>query len=144
MNKLFSALMRGYAPVTFSWFDKHTSAITPTSKSDALVSNIIRGIPDDRRAMFASVLCNLVLNTQYGAEIIKLDPNNTYVTVTRPPIMEAAHSDPKYCMHDLIQPIQAYKDIKLYLEDDIANRLDSNSWFDLMGAACLQLLREVA
>ena len=142
MNKLFSILMQGYAPESFSWFDKSMSSVTPAERTDALVQIIMKGVPRDRRAMFSSALCNLVLNTQYGAEIKKLDPNNTYVRVTRPKNSE--HSDPKYCIHDLIQPVTAYKDIKLYLQDDIASTLNADSWFELMGAACLQLLREVA
>lgn len=142
MNKLFSILMQGYAPESFSWFDKSTSPVTTTDRIDSLVQLIMKGVPRNKRAMFASVICNLVLNTQYGAEIEKLDPNNTYVRVTRPKTAE--HSDPAYCMHDLIQPIAAYKDIQLYLQDDISETLNTESWFDLMGAACLQLLREVA
>lgn len=143
MNKLFSILMFNYEiPASFSWFNKTTSAISLSNRSKTLVGIITKGVPDSRRVLYVAVLCNLVLNTQYGAEIKQLDPNNTYVRVSRP--SESEHSDPKYCMHDLIQPIQAYKDVRLYLQEDIVSRLDQSSWFDLMGAACLQLLREAS
>ena len=141
MNKLFSLLMLHYeVPESFSWFGKATSPVMFSDNSRALVGLITKGIPDSRRVLYVATLCNLVLNTQYGKEINQLDSNNTYVRVTRP--KDATHSDPRYCMHDLIQPIQAYKDIKLYLQEDILARLDTNSWLDVMGAACLQLLRD--
>lgn len=143
MNTLYGLLMQDKAiPESFSWFGKNAEAPISTERCDALIGIILKGVPDNRRSMYVSALCNLVLNTQYGAEIQKLDPNNTYVRVTRP--KDSVHSDPKYCIHDLIQSIQAYKDIRLYLQDDIVDRLDTNSWFDMMGAACLQILREVA
>lgn len=141
MNKLWSLLMLHYEiPASFSWFGKHTSPVIFSDSSRELVGLITKGVPDSRRALYVATLCNLVLNTQYSKEIVQLDPNNTYVQVTRP--KDSTHSDPRYCMHDLIQPIQAYKEIKLHLQDDILARLDTNSWLDMMGAACLQLLRD--
>jgi hypothetical protein len=47
-------------------------------------------------------------------------------------------------MHDLIQPIKSYKPILGRIDDDIRNTLDEESWLDMMGAACLQMLREVS
>lgn len=143
MNTLYGLLMQGKdVPESFSWFGKTAAAPLSTERCSALIAIVLKGVPDTRRVMYVAMLCNLVLNTQYGAEIQKLDPNNTYVKVTRP--KTATHSDPVYCVHDLIQPIHAYKDIRLYLQDDITERLDTNSWFDMMGAACLQILREVS
>jgi len=145
MNRLFSLLMQGYTiPDSFSWYAKKTEAIPTTDRITKLVGYIMQGVTDpaDRRALYASVLCNLVMMTQYGPEIKAMDPDNTYVPVIRPP--ETSHQDPDYCMHDLILPIYSYKPIVAMLEDDIAERLDGDSWFDLMGAACLQLLREAA
>ena len=143
MNRLYGLLMQDKSiPESFSWFGKNAETPVSTERCDALIKSILKGVPDDRRVLYVSALCNLVLNTQYGSEIQKLDPNNTYVRVTRP--KDSTHSDPRYCIYDLIRPIQAYQDILLYLQNDIVDRLDTNSWFDMMGAACLQILREVA
>ena len=143
MNTLYGLLMQDKAiPESFSWFGKSTIVPLANERVNPLIAIVLKGVPENRRALYVSALCNLVLNTQYGAEIQKLDPDNTYVRVTRP--KDSTHTDPNYCIHDLIQPIQAYKDIRLYLQDDIVDRLDTNSWFDMMGAACLQILREVS
>ena len=89
------------------------------------------------------MLCHVVMLTQYGPQIKKLDPHNTYfIPLTRP--FGSDHSDPKYCVHDLIKPVQNYNEIVTMLNDDIVATLNRDSWFDMMGAACLQLLREAA
>ena len=140
MNKLFSMLMQGYVIPADSWYYKKTSFVPASSRSAEIVAILMTGVPEARKAMYAAVLCNLALLTQYGEEIKKLDPNNTYVEVTRP--TSASHSMSAYCMHDLIQPARVYKALVKYLGDDIMETLDTNSWIDLMGAGCLQLLRE--
>jgi hypothetical protein len=143
MNKLFNILMRGCSiPLSFSWYAKRSEVVPATERVLELVDIVMTGVPLERRAMVASQLCNLVLYTQYGPEIKKLDPNNTYVPVTRDP--NVAHTEPTYCMHDLIQPIKSYKPILGRIDDDIRNTLDEESWLDMMGAACLQMLREVS
>lgn len=144
MNKLFSLLMQGYTiPDSFAWYAKRTDAIPTNNTITDLVGSIMLGIPDNRRALYAAALCNLVMMTQYGPDIKKLDPYNTYfVPVVRP--NDSDHSDPDYCIHDLIQPIYSYRPIIMLLEQDIVDTLNDNSWFELMGAACLQLLREAS
>lgn len=143
MNKLYSLLLQdNTVPAEYSWYAKRTEAVDTNERAEQLIAFITQDIPVARLALYASILCNLVLFTQYGAEIKALDPNNTYFSVTRDP--DAGHSDTDYGMQDLIKPASAYKGLVQYLEDDISERLDTNSWFDLMGAACLQLLREVS
>ena len=142
MNILFGLLNKGIEiPDSYSWYAKRTESVPLSDKTINILDIITIGVPDSKLALYAAVLCNLVMKTQYGPEIAKLDPNNTYVPVTRPP--DTAHSSKNYCMHDLIQPIAKYRPVKVYLDRDILDTLDDNSWFDLMGAACLQLLREV-
>ena len=140
MNKLFSLLLRGNNAET-GWYYKKTAFIPMTQKALSIVNIMMADVPISRASMYAAALCQVALNTQYGAEIKKLDPNNTYAPVVRPPA--CAHSDPEYCAHDLIKPLDAYKDLLLFLQEDIADTLDTNSWFDMIGAGCLQLLREV-
>ena len=142
MNKLYSLLMgNAYVPEEYSWYSKRTEEITVTERMAEIIAIMITDVPVARLALYVSTLCNLVLNTQYGAEIKALDPNNTYFPVTRYP--DAEHSNTDYGMADLIQPVSAYTGLLRYLADDISDRLDTNSWLDIMGAASLQLLRDI-
>ena len=142
MNKLFSLLIQdAEIPSDFTWYAKRTSIVPTSNKIQDLVDLIMQSVPDARVALYAAMLCHVVMLTQYGPQIKKLDPLNTYfIPVTRP--IGSDHSDPKYGVHDLILPAQSYSELLKMLEDDIAETLNRDSWFDLMGAACLQLLRE--
>ena len=145
MNKLFSLLIQdAEIPSDFTWYAKRTSIVPTSERISSLVDIIMSSITSenaDRRALYAAMLCHVVMLTQYGPQIKKLDPLNTYfIPVTRP--IGSDHSDPKYGVHDLILPAQSYSEILKMLEDDISETLNRDSWFDIMGAACLQLLRE--
>lgn len=143
MNKLFSILMQYKAvPAAFAWYAKRTSPVMITSKMKKLVDIVTLDVPDTRLALYVSNICYLVLQTQYGPEILQLDPDNTYVPVKRDP--NVAHSNQDYCMHNLIQPAGKYKMVKAFLDNDILDLVDTNSWLDCIGAACLQLLREAS
>ena len=143
MNKLYGLLLSKYpnAVVTNpAWYIKRTTAGRTTTKIQAITDILLSDVPEERSAMFVSVVCYMVLMTQFGKEIQQLDPNNSYVPVVRK--SDADNSDQAYCMHDLIKPASSYSGVRSYLDTDITDRLDSNSWLDLMGAACLQILRE--
>ena len=141
MNTLYSILLRdAQVPANYAWYAKRTELVPISQRMDDIVDIVLTGVPTEKLAMFISYVCNIVLTTQYGAEISKLDPANTYINVSRPPT--ADHSDPDYCLYTLIQPADSYAELPRFLAEDIRAVLDQNSWFDLMGAACLQLLRE--
>ena len=141
MNKLFNILMQSMSiPSSFSWYAKRSETVVCTTRMEEMVSIIMSSVPQDRRALFAATVCYIVMRTRYAPEIIKLDPDNTYVAPIRPTTAE--HSDPDYCINDLILPIAAYRGLLNYLEQDLLDIVDNESWFDLIGAACLQLLRE--
>lgn len=147
MNKLFSLLMQGNEiPDSFAWYAKRTDSVPTSDRITKLVGFIMSSITEEqanRRALYAAMLCHVVMMTQYGPQIKKLDPHNTYfIPLTRP--FGSDHSDSKYCVHDLIKPVQTYNEIVTMLNDDIVAMLNRDSWFDMMGAACLQLLREAA
>lgn len=144
MNKLFSLLMQGNViPDSFAWYAKRTDSIPTSDRITALVGFIMSDVPVERMSLYAAMLCHVVMLTQYGPQIKKLDPHNTYfIPLTRP--FGSDHSDPKYCVHDLIKPVESYSNIVTMLNDDIVATLNRSSWFDMMGAACLQLLREAA
>ena len=141
MNTLYSILLRDTSiPSAYAWYTKRTETIHNSQRMDDIVDIILTDVPADKIAMFISYLCYIVLTTQYGTEIKTLDPANTYMEVSRP--TSADHSDQRFCLHDLIKPASTYSELLQYLAEDIRAVLDQNSWFDLMGAACLQLLRE--
>ena len=140
MNTLYGLLVSSNPPASDSWYYKRYDAVTTTDKANRLIAAITTGVHAARLALYVSKVCNIVLSSVYGSEIQKLDPNNTYVAVTRP--TDSDHSASAYCMFDLVQPLSAYRDILSYLDDDITAQLDKQSWPELMGAGCLQLLRE--
>ena len=139
MNLLYSILSG--KPYAGGWFDKKTTSYLPTSRSKALRAIMIRGVQDAQLPMFASVVCDLVRMSTYGTEIIGLDANNTYQPAERP--ADAKHDDASYCFNKLVKPASELREIRIYLDDDIEDRLNPESWVELMGAGCLQLLREV-
>lgn len=140
MNLLYAILMGGsQASGDYTWYHKHTTGYIPTTRMQDIRTILIQGT-DVALPMFVCKVCYMVLYTQFGNEIKELDYNNTYTDVARPP--DAVHDDMKYCMHQLIRPADAYKQIRRYLDDDIASRVDLSSWLDIMAAGCLQMLRE--
>lgn len=140
MNKLYGALMQD-ATITsdYSWYEKHWDGYLSTERIRAIRDIIVQDA-GDKLPLLASVICNMVLYTQFGRQIKELDSNNTYSDVTRP--KDSDNNDSKYCIWDVIKPVAAYQQIRMYLEDDIASTVDTASWLDLIAAGCLQILRE--
>lgn len=143
MNTLYGILTWGTSGSSdYAFYDKRHDMIVPSNKMLAIRDIVMTGIPDDKKRMFAAFLCDIVRYTNFGSDILKLDDNNTYVPITRP--TDADHSDSRYCLHGLIKPASAYRPLLRYLDTDITGRMIKASFTDWMGAACLQLLREVA
>ena len=140
MNKLYSILV---SPLKVSgWYKKQTEETRPliTKNSQEIKYILLTGVPATSLAMFACVVCDMVLYSTFGTEIQQLDNNNTYFDPGRPD--DAAHNDPTYCFHQLIQPASALSAIRYHLDQDILDRLNLESWLDIMAAGCLQMLRE--
>ena len=143
MNTLYGILVMNVpSTADYAWYDKQYDVTVPTTKMQNIREILLTGIPAEKVRMFASVVCNFVLYTSFGAEIQKLDPNNSYVEVTRP--SDSEHSDQAYCCFGLIQPVSAYRKLRTFLDEDIAARMNKSSWIDYLAAGCLQLLREAA
>jgi len=143
MNTLYGILTWGTSgSEAYSFYDKRHDMVMPTNKMLAIRDIIMTGIPDDKKRMFAAFLCDIVRYSNFGSDILQLDDNNTYVAITRPPNTE--HSDARYCLHGLIKPVIAYKQLRRYLDTDIEGRMVQAAFTDWMGAACLQLLREAS
>lgn len=142
MNILYSFIMNGTTPDTaYAWYAKQTSTVMHTTRSNKILEIITHGITKEL-PMFAAQVCYMVLYTQFGEQIKQLDSNNTYFDPGRP--SDAAHDDTHYCIYNLIKPANEYRQIRNYLDDDIANETDFSSWLSIMAAGCLQILREVA
>ena len=142
MNKLYGILL-GNADVSaaFSWYYKNYTTVPITNKGVQIRNAFVRDVPEDRMALFASVICYLCLLSPYATEIQKLDNNNTYVQVKR--AQSAASSDEEHCMADLIKPAIQYENALDYIDTDIREIVDIESFISIAGAICLQLLREV-
>ena len=139
MNKLYSILI-GTTPVS-GWYFKRSSLYMITDRINEIRAILLQDVPEEKLPMFVCALCALVRLSTFGNEILALDANNTYQDITRP--ADAEHNDAAYCIHDLIKPASAFSTLRRYLADDISTRLNYESWIELMGAGCLQLLREV-
>jgi hypothetical protein len=141
MNKLYAILMAGASATgDYAWYAKHHDDYILTERMQQIRDLIVQGA-DEKLPLLVSQICAMILYTQFGQRIKELDSNNTYVDVTRP--ATADNNDSKYCLYDVIKPVNAYQKIRLYLNDDIASVVDNESWLDLIAAGCLQLLREV-
>lgn len=142
MNILYSFLMNGETPDTaYEWYKKANSTVMHTTRSNKIRDILTQGVAKEL-PMFAAQICYMVLYTQFGEQIKQLDSNNTYFDPGRP--AEADHNDTRYCMYKLIKPASEYRQLRNYLDDDIANETDFSSWLSIMAAGCLQILREVA
>ena len=142
MNILYSFLMNGATPdPDYAWYAKQTDSVLHTTRSNKILEILTQDIAKEL-PMFAAQVCYMVLYTQFGDQIRKLDSNNTYFDPGRP--SDKAHNDTRYCIYRLIKPAEAYRQLRNYLDEDIADETDFSSWLSLMAAGCLQILREVA
>ena len=142
MNILYNFLMNGATQDSdYAWYKKESSAVLHTTRSNKIRDILVQGVSKEL-PMFAAQVCYMVLYTQFGKQIRQLDSNNTYFDSGRP--ANSDHNDPRYCLYSLIKPANEYRQIRSYLDDDIANETDFSSWLSIMAAGCLQILREVA
>jgi len=144
MNILYSLLTSSIPESALSadYYGKKRSGIGHTYKSSQLCQIIAGHVPTSRLPMFACVICDGILHTIFGSDIMELDPNNTYAPVCRNPNAAIPGTDPALCIYDLTKPARDLKTIRPMLDTDIQDRLITPSWIDYMGAACLQMLRE--
>lgn len=141
MNTLYGILTWNTTPSSgYEYYVKRTDNLLINNKQQAIREVMLTGVPEGAEAFFAAVICDLVRYTNYGAEILRLDSNNTYTQQVRPP--DANHSDPAYSFQALIQPVDVYKQLGKYLDDDLTATMNKESFLDWMAAGALQLLRE--
>lgn len=142
INVLYGILTNeAVAEGIYTWYGKTCDNPTHTARIDSIRNILLTDIPVGKLNFFACVVCNLVLNTEFEAEIRKLDPNNTYTKPSRPP--NTSHRDPSYSFQQFPLKVSVYKHIGGYLDDDLRNRASGGDWLDWFAAGCLQMLREV-
>lgn len=78
----------------------------------------------------------------FGEEIRSLDPENTYTGFSRDSRQSAESASG--LIYDLTCSADALKPLQVALDADIRDRLVTPTWIEVMGAVCLQLLRETA
>lgn len=118
-----------------------TRAMT-TTRAQALLDVLLPAgqLEPGRRQLFACAVCSFVLDTAFGNDIARLDPNNTYEPPTRTDELVASSGE---LMHDMAGATSRLRSAVSMLDSDIAERLVAPQWIDYAGAICLQLLREV-
>lgn len=141
MNKLYGILLGTLSiPEAYSWYAKNYTAVPISDKGTKIRNMFLSSLDTDKVIVFICVVCYFCLLSNYGVEIKKLDENNTYVAPVRP--TDEDSSSAKYCVYDLIKPAAQYEDVISYLDDDIRETLDTESFISIAGAVSLQLLRE--
>lgn len=143
MNRLYGLLTFEIRDKSIdAYYDKKCTRQTPSKKGKDIINTIMSGVPETRIPVFACFVCNAVLDTAFGDDILALDPNNTYTSITRDPDWDGAQG--ALLLHDLImRPSTLRAGLRQYLDSDIASRVMLPEWMDCMAAGCLQLLREV-
>ena len=139
INCLYGLLIDDQA--VSGWFAKQCTSTYPTEVTKAVRDILVKNVPEDRIAMFACLVCYSVMSTRFGDDIRALDPENTYNKPTRPP--GASASDLSLLAAGLIGTAKEYKLLYRYLDYDIKEQLVIPTWDETIGAACLQMLREV-
>ena len=141
VNKLYGILTNGAkATGTYEWYNKQCENPMHTQRMDTIRNIVLTGVDNEHLNFFACTICGLVRNSAFAAEILALDPNNTYSDPSRP--TDAAHSNADYCFYTLVQPVQTYRLLKGFLDKDLAAKLAGGSWLDYIAAGCAQMLRE--
>lgn len=142
INKLYSLLMDSQTVSGNTRFTKMTTPVFHTKKSREVQSILLRAAKDaaqEKLALLASFVCYMVRFTDFGEEIMSLDPVNTYVPVER----NNTDVDSSMCISELTSTTYVTTELKRYLDKDIIERLSVATWLDYMAAGCLQMLREV-
>lgn len=142
INKLYGILL-GAATIadTYQWYVKKYTTCKTSDKIDAILAVILKTVSEEKRAMFACLVCAAVVKTIFGKEITELDPVNTYMPVTRPP--SSNNADESFCLWQLTGPVDTYKPLRQYLDEDILKRMTTPTWMEYVAAGCLQILREL-
>ena len=141
INILYSLLVADAPSADTAAYSKRRTPIWHTDKSNRIREVLVSTISEDdteNLCLFASMVCYEVLFTQYGEEIKRLDPNNTYDKVVRLPDV----TNPT--VFQFTAPPSAYAKIKIDLDSDILERLVTPTWIETIAAGCLQMLREVS
>lgn len=144
INKLYGILLGmpiAEVPADYQWYIKKFTPIATNSKVQDILKILLVAVSVDKRALFACLICNAILQTVFGKEIEERDPVNTYLPVSRPP--DSANDNSEFCLSKMAGSVDMYKQLKKYLDEDIVEKLTAPSWIDYIAAGCLQILREL-
>ena len=133
INLLYSAIVGGH-DITQDWYAKKHAAVRLSKKAEELRAGMLQGIPDDKVALAACLITDWARYTVFWSEISSLDAENTYADTP-------GHAG--ITAREVLQPVSGLRRLYTYLDKDIIDRLVCPSWFDVMAACGLQLLRSV-
>lgn len=137
-NILYGMLAAGKIPESAAYWKRHTS-VASTRSAASLRAILVPNYDDPRLDLYVSTVCAAVLETAFGNDISRLDPDNTYELPELP--RGSMSSRPK--LYELTKSPSAMRRIVRLLDEDIRDRLTVPTWLDYMAAGCLQLLREI-
>lgn len=141
MNYLYGLLISPLGTLSDSeYYKKEYTYIPHTLKSRKIRDALVAFIPEARLPLFACFICHEILDTCFGPEICEFDKNNTYKEVTRDPSKSA--TDSNLCLWDLTKSAKQLKSLYKWLDEDILDKLVVPEWLEIIGAVCLQMLRE--
>lgn len=145
VNILYSALVSGANDIPDMW-GKTRGQVVLTDKATRLIQAMVGGIPDAIRAQYACIVCHAVRNTLFGPDILALDPSNTYSDPAKALQADGdAYPTFTYSISEYMPTYNGlWSAVKPLLDPDVRDRTYSGDLFDVLGAACLQLLMEIA
>lgn len=142
MNKLYAILISGHeSTIAGSYYAKKYFPAVHTDRTRKICEDMLHGIPESKLPMFVCYLCTAVGDTIFGQDIIRLDPENTYVEFTRDPA--ASGDDARETLWSITKSEKDMRWLYKWLDQDIKDRLMLPGWLDIMAALCLQMLREL-
>lgn len=138
MNKLYGLLV-ARTPTPAGWYAKKYTPAGHSTKSTALYEEFTKEVPDSKLPLFACVVCQLAVHSVFRSEILALDGENTYETVTRNPESPSGAVSDVTC--ELLSDNETMHRLFRFLDEDIRDRLVVPTWAEIASAVCLQLLR---
>lgn len=148
MNTLYGALIQHEPTSDSIWYKVHDD-VKLNNTATGIRTALVQGVAKSRLAQYICVLCYNVTLSTFGPDILALDSSNTYsnpakVIYDMMKASEDAYPPVEYALADCMAPSTAMLNgLRPFLDPDIRERIYGGDWFDIAGAGCLQLLREI-
>lgn len=139
MNRLYALLVYNLPySLEGNYYGKLYKPVLHTDKSLNIKNILLSKVPLSKVPMVACHMCWMSLLTEFGPDIKKLDPVNTYFSTGRRE--ETAFGDTEDSLYGIAGP-SLERALKVFLDQDIKDRLVLPLWHEVAAAGCLQMLR---